>query len=79
MSLLDGTALPSNTWRWVGALLLGFLAGALTVIADNTAWPGWYPLIRGGVIDMVPTAVALKMTLSPKLVLGATGTKPQSK
>ena len=75
MSLLDGTALPSNTWRWIGALLLGFLAGAFTVIADNTAWPGAYPIIRGGVIDMIPTAIALKMTLTPKMSAGQTGIK----
>ena len=64
MSLLDGTKLPSNTWRWIFALALGFLAGMLTVIADSASWPGFYPLVRGGVIDMLPTSVALKITLT---------------
>jgi hypothetical protein len=65
LSLLDGTALPSNSWRWAAALALGFFAGVFTVISDSAAWPGWYPVIRGGVVDMIPAAVALKMTLTP--------------
>lgn len=67
-----GSQLGPNFWKWTGALLLGFLAGMLTVLVDNKTWPGFYALIRGGAIDMIPTAAALKMTLTPPAG-GATG------
>lgn len=58
---------PPNVWRWIVALGLGFFAGVFTGIADSATFPGFYTLFRDGVIEMIPTAVALRMTLAKKV------------
>lgn len=56
-----------NNWvKWIVALVLGALGGVIVAVSDAATFPGWYPIVRGGLIGMGPTAVALKMTLFPK-------------
>lgn len=66
MSLVNGTMLPRNFWRWAAALGLGFFAGVFTAVADSPTFPGAYTLFRDGIVEMIPCVVALRMTLSKK-------------
>ncbi len=59
--------MSANAWRWTGALLLGFLGGAASVIIASSAFPGWYPLVKGGCVGIAPAIAALRMTLTPKV------------
>lgn len=64
MSLVTGSMLPRNFWRWAAALGLGFFAGVFTAVADSPMFPGWYTLFRDGIVEMIPCVVALRMTLT---------------
>ena len=52
--------------RWLTALVLGALGGIIAAVTDSATFPGWYDLIRHGLIGMGPVAVSLKMTLDRK-------------